>query len=100
MSTQNAHTGTNPRTPQVRSNFVTKSLPVTDSQPGPAEITGRYVAKSQDPKKGMVVQSICNGDQQTMPNMQQTLDYRTVPPVACPMPDMLKEENKKKTITI
>jgi hypothetical protein len=48
----------------------------------------------------MVVQSICNGDQQTMPNMQQTLDHRTVPPVACPMPDMLKEENKKKTIPI
>ena len=58
------------------------------------------MAKSQDPKKGMVVQSICNGDQQTMPNMQQTLDHRTVSPVACPMPDMLKEENKKKTITI
>ena len=48
----------------------------------------------------MVVQSFCNGDQQTMPNLQQTLDYRTVPPVASPMPDMLKEENKKKTITI
>ena len=48
----------------------------------------------------MVVQSIFNDDQQTMPNMQQTLDDRTVSPVACPMPDMLKEENKKKTITI
>ena len=84
----------------VRSGFVTKSLSVPDNQPRPAEITGRHVAKSQDPKKGMVVQSICNGDQQTMPNMQQTLDYRTVPPVACPMPDMFKEENKKKTIPI
>ena len=51
-------------------------------------------------EEGMVVQSFCNGYQQTMPNLQQTLDYRTVPPVACPMPDMLKEENKKKTITI
>ena len=100
MSTQNAHTGSYLRTPQPRNGLVTISLPVPDNQPGLAATTGRHVAKSQDPKEGMVVQSICNGDQQTMSNMQQTLDYRTVPPVVCPMPDMLKEEFKKKTITI
>jgi len=100
MLTPNAHTESNPRTPQVRSGIVTKSLPVPDYQPGPDEITGRYVAKPQDPEKGMVVQSIRNGDQQTMPNMQETLDHRTVPPIACSMPDMRKKGNTKKTITI
>ena len=31
--------------------------------------TGRYVAKPQNSKKRVVVQSICDGDKQTMPDM-------------------------------
>jgi len=101
------HTASN----QVLGHNKTESVPVDDTKiqslqelhsaiSKELKIPESVEFKSQDPKKEMVVQSICNGDQQTMPNMQQTLDYRTVSAVACPMPDMLKEENKKKTITI
>jgi len=48
----------------------------------------------------MVVQSICDSDQQTMPDMQQTLDHRTVPPFAGTMPYMFKNRSKEKTVTI
>jgi len=44
----------------------------------------------------MVVQSICDSDQQTMPDMQQTLDHRTVPPFTGTMPYMFKNRSKKK----
>ena len=45
----------------------------------------------------MVVQSICNGDQLTMPDMQQTLDHRTFPPFPHSMSDMYKSGKQKKS---
>ena len=35
-----------------------------------------------------------------MPDMQQTLEHRTVPPFPHPMSDMLKIGNQKETVTI
>jgi len=46
------------------------------------------------------VQSIRDSDEQTMPDMQQTLDHRTVPPLTRTMPDMFKKRSKEKTVTI
>jgi len=48
----------------------------------------------------MVVQSICNSDQETMPDMQQTLDHKTVPLFIGTMPYMFKNRSKEKTVTI
>jgi len=47
-----------------------------------------------------VVQSICDGDKQTMSDMQQTLDHRTVPPLPHPMSDMYKSWKQKEIVTI
>jgi len=48
----------------------------------------------------MVVQSICDSDKQRMPDMQQTLDHRTVPSFTHTMPDMFQNRSKEKTVTI
>ena len=55
--------------PQLVSVILTKSIPIIDNQPGPVTTTGRHVAKPQNSKKRVVVQSICDGDKQTMPDM-------------------------------
>ena len=48
----------------------------------------------------MVVQSICDGDKQTMSDVQETLDHRTVPPLSQPMSDMHKSWKQEETVTI
>jgi len=58
------------------------------------------VAKPQDPKERVVVQSICYGDKQTMPDMQQAMDHRTICSFPHAVPDMLKDGGEKETITI
>ena len=58
------------------------------------------MAKPQNSKTRVVVQSIRDGDKQTMPDMQQTLDHGTVPSFTRTMPDMFKNMSKEITVTI
>jgi len=57
MPTQNSHAKPNPRTSKPRDIFPVQPVSITDSQPGPAETTGRHVAKVQVHEEGVVVPS-------------------------------------------
>jgi len=67
MPTQSPHAKPNPRTSKPRDIFPVKSLSISDSHPGLAEITGRHVAKLQDFKEGVVAPSIFYSNKSTVP---------------------------------
>jgi len=48
----------------------------------------------------VVVQSICHGDKQTMPDMQQIMDHGTISPLTATVLGLLTEGGEKETITI
>jgi len=80
MSIQNAHAEPAPKTPKTRDILPVQPLPISDSQPGPVEITGRHVAEPLQHKEGIVVPSILNSDKQIVPSCNTLWTAEQFPP--------------------
>jgi len=80
MPTQNPHTKPNPRTSKPRDIFPVQPFSITYSQPGPAETTGRHVAKLKDLKEGVVCRAYSTAINRQCPTCNRLWATEQFPP--------------------